>query len=153
MLDGSSGSRDAEPGPERPSTTAYTAGSTVSVATVATRSPPMTARPRGAAWARSPVASANGIMPAIIAVAVIRIARRRPRAPSITASCTESPSRRAASAKLTRSMAFATEMPTAMMAPMNDCTFSVVRVSKRISSTPQITAGTAETTAIESRKD
>ena len=50
-------------------------------------------------------------------------------------------------------MAFATEMPIAMMAPMNDCTFSVVPVTSSISSTPQITAGTAETTASASRND
>ena len=39
-------------------------------------------------------------------------------------------------------MALATEMPIAMMAPMNDCTFSVVPVTSSINSTPQITAGT-----------
>ena len=50
-------------------------------------------------------------------------------------------------------MAFATEMPIAMIAPMNDCTFRVVPVSRRMSNTPQITAGTVETTANASRKD
>src|SRR5436190_1195037 len=61
-------------------------------------------------------------MPAIIAVAVIRMARNRPWAPSIAASRTDAPSRRAFSANVTRRIAFATEMPIAIIAPMNDCT-------------------------------
>ena len=41
----------------------------------------------------------------------------------------------------------------AMIAPMNDCTFNVVPVTSSISSTPQMTAGTADTTANASRND
>ena len=44
-------------------------------------------------------------------------------------------------------------MPIAMIAPMNDCTFSVVPVNSSIKSTPQITAGTVEMTAKASLKD
>ena len=44
-------------------------------------------------------------------------------------------------------------MPIAMMAPMNDWMFSVVPVSSNITSTPQMTAGTAEITANASRND
>ena len=40
-----------------------------------------------------------------------------------------------------------------MMAPMNDCTFSVVRVTASISTTPMSTAGTVETTTNASRSD
>ena len=42
----------------------------MSVATVARNRPPITARPSGAVWARSPVPIASGIIPAIIAMAV-----------------------------------------------------------------------------------
>jgi len=54
---------------------------------------------------------------------------------------------------VTSRIAFATEMPIAMIAPMNDCTFRVVPVTSSVSSTPQMTAGTAETTAMASRND
>ena len=94
-----------------------------------------------------------GIIPAIIARAVISTARSRPALPSSVASVTTAPPRREFSANVTRRMAFATEMPIAMIAPMKDCTFRVVPVSRRMSKTPQITAGTVETTANASRKD
>ena len=45
---------------------------------------------------------------------------------------------RALSANVTSRIAFATEIPIAMIAPMNDCTFSVVPVSSSIRSTPQM---------------
>src|SRR5207247_771173 len=69
------------------------------------------------------------------------------------ASRTDRPSRLAFSAYVTRRIAFATEMPMAMIAPMNDCTFSVVPVTSSINNTPQSTAGTAEMTAKASRND
>ena len=75
------------------------------------------------------------------------------RLPSTAASWTLAPSRRAFSANVTSRMAFATEMPMAMIAPMNDCTFSVVRVTRRIRMTPTMTAGTPDTTANASRND
>ena len=92
-------------------------------------------------------------MPAIMADAVIRIARSRPPLPSSTASRTEAPSRRAFSANVTRRMAFATEIPIAMIAPMNDWTFSVVPVRSSMTSTPHMTAGTADKTATDNRND
>ena len=127
---------------ERPSRIAYTEGKAVRVATVARIRPPITARPRGAAaWPPSPKPIAMGSMPAIIAPAVIRMARTRPCAPCKVASCTVLPSRRLASAKVTSRIALATEMPMAMMAPMKDWMFRVVCVTSSISSTPQTTAG------------
>ena len=50
-------------------------------------------------------------------------------------------------------MAFATATPMAMIAPMNDCTFSVVRVAASINTTPISTAGTVDTTTNASRSD
>ena len=46
----------------------------------------------------------------------------------------------------------ATETPMAMIAPMNDWTLSVVRVSHRASATPAITAGIAASTTSAMRK-
>ena len=60
---------------------------------------------------------------------------------------------RACSAKVTSRMAFATATPIAMIAPMNDCTFNVVRVTANIKTTPISTAGTVETTTNASRSD
>src|SRR5262245_47347747 len=60
--------------------TAYIEGRIVRVAKVETMRPPITARPRGAAWEPPSLAPiAIGTMPKIIAVAVISTARRRPR--------------------------------------------------------------------------
>ena len=50
-------------------------------------------------------------------------------------------------------MAFATATPIAMMAPMNDCTFSVVPVTQQRQATPASTAGTVDTTTSASRAD
>src|SRR5260370_34545481 len=97
LLDGSWGSNDTLPAAARPWRIAYTAGRMVKVAMVATTKPPITALPRGAAWARSPEAIAMGIIPAVMAVAVIRIARRPPRPPSTPDSRAEPPPRRACS--------------------------------------------------------
>jgi hypothetical protein len=94
-----------------------------------------------------------GIIPAIIAVAVIKIARKRLLPPSTAAAATLAPPRRADSANVTSKIAFATEIPMAMIAPMKDCTFSVVPVISSMSNTPQMTAGTADTTASVNRKD
>ena len=92
-------------------------------------------------------------MPKIIAAAVIRIARSRLPAPSRAASRTGLFSCRARSAKVTSRIEFATAMPIAMIAPMNDWMLSVVCVTSSISSTPQSTAGTVRTTASASRID
>ena len=78
------------------------------------------------------VPSAIGIMPAIIAAAVIRMARRRPRAATQAPRRRRRPPRcRRSSAKVTSRIELATAMPIAMMAPMNDCTFSVVPVERQ----------------------
>jgi hypothetical protein len=44
-------------------------------------------------------------------------------------------------------MAFATPTPTAMIAPMKDCTLSVVPVSSSAAATPHTIAGTTDSTA------
>ena len=114
----------------------------------------MTARPSGAvASAPSPIASAIGIMPAIIAALVISTGRIRARAAWIAVSSGEPPWRRACSANVTSKIAFATATPMAMIAPMKDCTFNVVRVAASIRTTPINTAGTVETTTNASRND
>ena len=59
----------------------------------------------------------------------------------------------ACSANVTSRIAFATATPIAMMAPMNDCTLTVVRVASSISTTPASTAGTVEMTTNASRSD
>ena len=66
------------------------------------------------------IPNAIGIIPASIAKLVIKIGRRRLRAPSIAASHGSRPSIRLRSAKVTSRMAFATATPIAMIAPMKD---------------------------------
>ena len=63
------------------------------------------------------------------------------------------PSWRARSANVTSRIEFATAMPIAMIAPMNDWTFSVVPVSRSMSNTPQRTAGMVSRIASASRSD
>src|SRR5581483_7981536 len=152
--EGSSGSSDADRVPAACCTSEKTDGSTKSVATVAAARPPTTARPSGAvASAPSPMASAIGIIPAIIAALVISTGRIRARAAAMEAETASAPRRRAASANVTRRIAFATATPIAMMPPMNDWTLSVVFVAASISATPASTAGTVETTTSASRSD
>ena len=121
-------------------------------------SPPPGPRSRHGQAAPSPrrlprCASAIGIMPAIMAALVIRTGRMR-RAPRRWRSAAEiPPCRRDCSANVTSRIAFATATPIAMMAPMNDWTFSVVPVSQRTTTTPASTAGTVETTTKASRSD
>ena len=95
---------------------------------------------------------AIGIMPAIIAKLVIRIGRKRLAAPSTAASASAVPETRLRSANVTSKIAFATATPIAMIAPMNDCRLSVVRVIQSVSTTPAMTAGIVRTTASDSRK-
>src|SRR4030095_14469034 len=63
------------------------------------------------------------------------------------------PSRRRCSAKVTSRIAFATETPTAIIAPMNDCTLSVVPAPPNASTTPRSTAGIIERITSEARSD
>ena len=130
------------------------AGSTVRVVNAETSKPPTTARPRGADCdPLSPRPIAIGIIPQIIAVAVIRMARNRPTAPAREAAVTSVDSCRCCSANVIRRIEFATEMPTAMMAPINDWMLSVVPVSNSINITPARTPGTTDSTARGRRTD
>ena len=73
--------------------------------------------------------------------------------PRSAASRVGRPSRRSCSAKVTSRIELATAMPIAMMAPMNDCTLSVVPVASSISTTPHSTAGIVSITASARRTD
>ena len=80
-------------------------------------------------WPDSPRAKAMGNMPAIMAQVVIRIGRK-PAGRALDGR-RRRPARPAAagfSANVTSRMALAIATPTAMIAPMNDWMFSVVRV-------------------------
>jgi uncharacterized membrane protein YraQ (UPF0718 family) len=101
----------------------------------------------------SPKATAIGTMPAIIAALVIRTGRILDRAASTPAASAEAPLRRVCSAKVTSRIALATATPIAMMAPMNDCTLSVVPVTSKAVATPARTAGTVEMTTRARRSD
>ena len=110
---------------------AYSDGRMNNVEIVAAARPPMTARARGAVSPPlSPSPRAMGIIPKIIAAAVIRMARTRLWPPSTAASLEFFPYLRLNSEKVTNRIAFATATPIAMMAPINDCTFNVVRVKR-----------------------
>ena len=68
------------------------AGTIKSVAKVETSRPPITARPSGAVMPLpSSRARAMGTVPRTIALAVMRMGRRRSRAPSMAALCGEAP--------------------------------------------------------------
>lgn len=115
----------------------------------------MTARPSGAFCSPpSPSATAIGTIPRIIASAVISTGRKRVFPASIAASMTPMPCvTRASLAEFTSKMLFDVAMPTAMMAPMNDSTFSVVPVAASIHSTPMSAPGTATRMMNGSRND
>ena len=105
----------------------------------------MTARPSGADCSPpSPRASAVGIMPAIIARLVMRIGRRRPRADATMAVFWSAPACHLSLANVTSSTAFATDTPIDMIAPIIDCTLSVVCVVESARTTPASTAGIVE---------
>ena len=132
MLIGSSGSSVGESVRTRPCRSVYTAGSTISVAAVAKNRPPMTARPSGAVCARSPVRAPSGSCRRSSRgghqdrPAAVRARLRRPR---------RAPTHRRAGARRTSPAESRSrpKSPIAMIAPMNDCTFSVVPVSSSIS--------------------
>src|SRR5207253_3844990 len=123
----------------------YTTGTTNSVAAVASTSPPITARPSGAFCSPpSPSPTAIGTMPMIIASAVISTGRSRV-LPASSAEARASPpvSTRRSLAKLTSRIELDTAMPTAMIEPISDSTFSVVPVSASIQRMPTRAPGTA----------
>ncbi len=119
-----------------------------SVETVATARPPRTALPSGP---EAVPPNAMGTMPAIIAKLVIKIGRTRPAKPSSAACFLSAPARCARSANVTNKIAFETDTPTAMTAPMKLCKFSVSRVIHKAPTTPASTAGTALSTTIGKR--
>src|SRR5579884_2643683 len=89
-------------------TRAKMAGRTNNVAMVAAARPPITARPSGTiCLSASPSPIATGNIPAIIARLVIKMGRRRLRAPSLAASAAVAPLTRVRSAKVTNKMALA----------------------------------------------
>ena len=93
-----------------------------------------------------------GIIPAIMAQAVMMIGRSLPLAAVMAARSAGIPSsRRWRSPKLTSMIAFDTATPTAMIAPMNDSIFSVGLVIHGATTTPQRTAGTEATAVRASR--
>ena len=124
---------------------ANTAGTKNSVATVASDNPPMTARPSGAFCSPpSPNPSAIGTMPMIIASAVISTGRNRPKPASSAASSAERPSSSWSLAKLTTRMLLAVATPMHIMAPVSAGTLSVVCERKSIQTMPASAAGSAE---------
>ena len=95
---------------------------------VANSSPPITAR-ASAAFCSSPAPPiAIGIMPTIIAAAVISTGRIRVWPASIAASKAVLPASCCSRAKVTSRMEFADATPTAMIAPISEGTLSVVPV-------------------------
>jgi len=75
---GSSGSSDGDFTPTRSWTKENTRGRISRVAAVANNNPPITARPRGVVcWLPSPIPVAMGIIPAIMAMLVIKIGLMR----------------------------------------------------------------------------
>src|SRR5215472_368733 len=114
-----------------------TTGTKNKVATVAKINPPMTARPRGAFCSPpSPIPSAIGTMPMIMASAVINTGRIRVYPASRAASQALCPSRMRSRAKEITRMLFAVATPMHITAPVSDGTLRVVCVSRRIQMIP-----------------
>ena len=108
-----------------------------SVATVAKISPPMTARPSGAFCSPlSPSPRAMGIMPMIMAAAVMMTGRSRVKPASSAASLALLPSVICSRAKLITSTLFAVATPMHMMAPVRAGTLTVVWVRNSIQTMP-----------------
>ena len=94
--------------------------------------PPMTAR-ASTAFCSSPGSPiAIGIIPTIIAAAVMSTGRIRVSPASRAASCAHLPASRCSRAKVTSRIEFADATPTAMMAPISEGTFRVVSVTNSI---------------------
>src|ERR1700722_5893402 len=119
-------------------------GTKNNVETVANNRPPMTARPKGAfCSAPSPHPKAMGIMPMIMASAVINTGLMRV-APASRAALTGSkPSFMRWRAKDTIKMLLAVATPMVMMAPVNAGTLKVVAVRNSIQQIPASAAGKA----------
>ncbi len=114
------------------------------VDTVANSSPPITARPKGAfCSAPSPKPKAIGIIPMIIASAVINTGRMRVAPASSAALTGPSPSPMRCRANETTRMLFAVATPMVMMAPVIAGTLKVVAVRNSIQQIPASAAGSA----------
>src|SRR6266849_5166649 len=121
----------------------YSAGTRKRVNTVETVSPPMTARASGRFVSLpSPMPSAIGTRPTMVAMVVMRIGRSRVRPASTVASIRSLPRSRSTLAKSTSRTPFETTMPTIMMIPMKLFTESVVPVSQSMRNTPEMPSGT-----------
>src|SRR5579885_3458171 len=121
-----------------------TQGTKKSVAKVAKMRPPMTARPSGAFCSPpSPRPMAMGIMPMIMANAVMRTGRIRTNPAWSAASRALLPSPNCSFAKETSRMLFAVATPMHMIAPVREGTFNVVWVSRRIQQMPARAPGRA----------
>ena len=127
-------------------------GTTSRVVGVANSSPPMTARAR-AAFCSSPAPPiAIGIMPTIIAAAVISTGRIRVWPAAIAASRASCRPGCCSRAKVTSRIEFAEATPTAMIAPISEGTLSVVPVANSMVTMPQKVAGRASSTTSGSPK-
>src|SRR6266403_389943 len=125
-----------------PCTAANTTGTNSKVDMVPNKSPPITARPRGAFCSPpSPKPSAIGNMPITMASAVISTGRNRPRPASRAARRGSVPCANVSRAKLTTRMLLAVAMPMHMMVPVNAGTLTVVPVTNRIHTMPTKAAG------------
>src|SRR5260221_479673 len=131
-----------------------TSGKIKSAAMVDANKPPITARASGATWPPpSPCPVAMGIIPAIMAMLVIRMGRMRKKAASFAASKALPLDLRMCSALVINSTALAIETPTDMMMPMYDCKFNVDPVIIKSNNAPSKTAGTVDNTTNETLND
>ncbi len=114
----------------------------------------MTARPRGAFCSPpSPRPKAIGIMPMIMANAVMSTGRKRVNPACSAASNAVSPAFMRSRAKLTTSTLFAVATPMHMMAPVSAGTLTVVWVRNSIHTMPASAAGKAVMMMNGSSKD
>ena len=106
--------------------------------------PPSNARASGAYDSLpAPSFRAIGNRPMMVASEVISTGRNRTRQATATASRTAIPSLRRCRVNSTMRMLLETAMPTSMMTPISDITFSVVSLSQSVRITPVIPGGTA----------
>ncbi len=101
----------------------------------------------------SPMPSAMGASPTMVAIVVIRIGRSRVRPAATVASMRDWPRARSTFAKSTRSTPLETTMPTIMMMPMALLTLSVVPVAQSMTNTPVTPSGTVNMMTSGSSRD
>ena len=112
-----------------------------------TATPPMTERARTAFCSPPGAPIAIGIMPAIIAAAVMRTGRSRVTPADRAASKALMPVSRCSRANVTSRIEFAEATPTAMIEPMSEGTLKVVPVTNSIRRMPAPAPGRAKITA------